>query len=153
MSFIACHSVVRLLRQSPAPQVMRRGGAAFLRIFAMGMVMILAANAQPPMGWIELKPLSSQNAVQIIGHALAFGEVAGVDFTLSVSRENRGNKSNSRQLGRIDLAAGETKILATASINVETGDDLTIELKMLDHGQEVFKTVMFVKPSADRKTL
>jgi hypothetical protein len=105
------------------------------------------------LGWFELKPVSGQNAVQIIGHAVAFEQVAGLDFTIGVQRENRGNKSNSRQAGRIDLAAGETKVLSSASINIEPGDDLTIELKLLDHGQEVFSMVMSTKRTTGGKTL
>lgn len=112
-----------------------------------------AANAQGPMGWLELKPVPGRNIVQITGHALAFEKAAGLHFTLSVLRENRGSKSNSRQSGRIDLAAGETKVLSSASINVEPGDNLTIELKLLDHGQEVFSTVMSAKPPAGGQTL
>ncbi len=70
-----------------------------------------------------------------------------------MKRENRGSKSNSRQAGRLDLAAGETKVLSSASINVEPGDTLTIELKILDRGQEVFSTVMSGKPPAQGQTL
>ncbi len=101
------------------------------------------ASAQTPMGWLELEPVPGRNAaVKITGHALAFEKVAGLEFIFSVRRENGGSKSSSRQAGRIDLSAGETKVLSTSSINVEPGDSLTVELKMLDHGQVVFSTVM-----------
>ena len=95
-----------------------------------------AAHAQSASAWIELKPLSG-NVVQVTGHALAFDAVTGMDFSLSLRRQSKGNTSSSRQAGRFDLEASRSKVLSTASINVEPGDDLVIELKLLDHGQEV----------------
>ena len=107
-----------------------------------GIAMSGAAGAQPPMGWIELRPVPGRSAVEIVGHALAFENAAGLEFRMSVRRENRGNRTDSRQARRIDLAAGETKVLSAASINVEPGDSLTLELRLLDRGQEVFSTIM-----------
>jgi 3-hydroxymyristoyl/3-hydroxydecanoyl-(acyl carrier protein) dehydratase len=134
----------------PKRKLLRLLGAAAFTI-ATGVAMT-EANAQV-MGWLELKPGSGRNVVQITGHALALEKAAGLEFTISVMRENHGNKTNSRQAGRIGLAAGETKVLSSTSINVEPGDNLRIELKILDNGQEVFGTVMSAKPSVGGQTL
>ena len=91
--------------------------------------------------------------VQIISHALALEKAAGFEFAMSVSRESRGSKSATRQAGRFDLSAGETKVLSSTAINIEPGDKLTVELKILEHGQEVFSTVMSATPAPDRQTL
>ena len=135
----------------PKRRLMRLWGAAAFAI-AAGLAMT-EANAQQAMGWLELKPVPGRNMVQITGHALGLEKAAELDFTMSVLHENRGGKSNSRQTGRISLAAGETKVLSSTSINIEPGDGLTAVLKILDHGQEVFSTVMTAKPSPDRQTL
>ncbi len=111
------------------------------------------AQAQSPIGWLELKPVQGQNAIQIVSHAAAFEKTAGVEFVLSVGRLNHGNTSNSRQTGRVDLAAGETKTLSAATINVEPGDALKIELKILIQGQEVSSTVMSTKTMPASQTL
>lgn len=128
-------------------------------ILAAGMIFAIAmgaampgANAQQVLGWLELKPLPGRHVVQITGHALALETAAGLEFTMSVAREGGGGKSVSRQSGRIDLAPGESKSLSSTSINVEPGGDLTITLKILDRGQEVFGTVMTAK-QADRQSL
>ena len=110
------------------------------------------ANAQQVMGWLELKPLPGRNMVQITGHALALEKIAGLEFTMSVVREG-GGKSVSQQKGQIALDAGETKALSSASVNVGPGGTLTVTLKILDHGQEVFSTVMSSATHLDRQTL
>ena len=110
------------------------------------------ASAQQVMGWLELKPLPERNMVQITGHALALEKIAGLEFTMSVVREGAGGKSISQQKGQIGLGAGETKVLSVASVSAGPGVTLTITLKILDHAQEVFSTVMSAKPP-DRQTL
>ncbi len=40
--------------------------------------MVQAANAQQPMGWLELKPGPGRNIVQITAHALSFEAAAGL---------------------------------------------------------------------------
>jgi hypothetical protein len=136
----------------------RRPGRRLLRLWAAAAFTIAAgagmsgASAQQVMGWLELKPLPGRNMVQITGHALALEKIAGFEFTMSVVREGAGGKSISQQKGHIDLAAGETKVLPVASVNTGPGVTLTITLKIMDHAQEVFSTVMSAKPP-DRQTL
>lgn len=126
------------------------GAAAFA--MAAGLAMT-EANAQGAMGWLELKPASGRNSVQITAHALALEKIAGLEFTMSVQHEGRGGKSSSRQSGRLDLAAGETKVLSSTAIAIEPGDNLTVILRLMEHGQEVFSTVMSAKPGPERQTL
>lgn len=147
MGFSACFKPRRMLAR-----MLGASALAFLAI-AAEIAVTLAANAQQPMGWLELKPVPGRNAVQIVCHAIAFEAVSGVEFTLAVKRENRGNKSSTRQTGRIDLAAGESKMLSTTSINVESGDSISVEFKMLDHGAELFSTIMSATPSGTGRTL
>lgn len=104
-----------------------------------------AAHAQSTLGWLEVKPVPGRNLVQITGHAMTLEPVSGMEFALSLRRKNGGNSSNTRQTGRFDLAPGELKVLSTASINVEAGDELTIELKILDHGKEVSSATVSAK--------
>jgi hypothetical protein len=110
------------------------------------------ANAQQAIGWLELKPLPGRHMVQITGHALALEKAESLEFTISVAREGGGGKSVSRQSGRIGLNAGEEKVLSSTSINIEPGGGLTVTLKILDRGQEVFSTVMSSKQT-EKQTL
>ncbi len=111
--------------------------------------MMSAAHAQSASAWIELKPLSG-NVVQVTGHALALDAVKGMHFSLSLRRQNKGNTSSTRQAGRFDLPAGDSKVLSTTSINVEPGDELVIELKVLDHGQEVSSATLSSRPPSGK---
>ena len=121
--------------------------------FIWGALMMGAAQAQSAFGWLELKPVPGRNLVQITGHALAMEAVSGMDFSLSLRRQNRGNTSATRQSGRFDLAPSELKVLSTTSVNVEPGDELTIELKLLDHGKEVSSATVSSKSVAGGQTL
>jgi hypothetical protein len=125
---------------------------AALFALALGLA-ATEANAQQVMGWLEVKPGQGRNMVQITGHALALEKAEGVDFALTVRRKAAGGQSESRQAGRISLGAGETKVLSSTALNVETGGNLTVELKLLQHGQEVFSTVMSAKPAPEGQTL
>ena len=147
MTFNALNSAsVRL----PGRRLLRLWGVAAFAI-AAGSVMN-DANAQQVMGWLELKPLPGGSMVQITGHALALEKIAGLEFTMSVVREG-GGKSVSQQKGQIALDAGETKALSSASVNVGPAGTLTVALKILDHGREVFSTVMSSATHLDRQTL
>ena len=115
--------------------------------------MTSAATAQSASAWIELKPVPGRNMVEIVGHALAMDTVGGLDFTFALRRQNKGNTSSIRQSGRFDLTGGETKNLSSTSINVEPGDELTIELKLLDHGTEVSSATLTSKSPASGQTL
>jgi hypothetical protein len=126
------------------------GAVAFAVAGGLG---VSEAEAQQAMGWLEIKQAPGQHMVQITGHALALEKVEGADFTLSVTRASRGGKSNSRQAGRISLGAGETKVLSSTAINLEPGDGLMVELKILEQGREVFSTVMSAKPTGEGQTL
>jgi hypothetical protein len=110
------------------------------------------ASAQQAMGWLEIKH-SQGHTVQIVGHALALEKAEGLDFVLSVIRKSGGSKSETRQAGKLSLSAGETKVLSSSAINIDPGDNVMVELKILDHGQEVFSTVMSAKPAPERQTL
>ena len=135
----------------PGRRLLRPWAAA---VFAIaGGLTVTEANAQQAMGWLEIQPAQGRNMVQIIGHALALDKTDGLDFTLSVTRKSHGGKSESRQAGRISLGAGESKVLSSAAINFEPGDNLTVELKISAHGQEVFSTIMSAKPAPDGQTL
>ena len=111
------------------------------------------AHAQSPTAWVELKPVAGRNMIQVTGHALALDAVGGMDFTLSLRRKNKGNSSSTKQSGRFDLAPNETKVLSSTSINLEPGDELTIELKLLDHGAEVSSATVTSKSAAAGQTL
>ena len=91
-----------------AGAVQRAGQIAVLAI-AAEIAMIAAVHAQQPMGWLEVKPAPGRNAVRIVSHALAFERVSSIEFTLSVKRENRGNKVNSRQAGACRLGRGRVQ--------------------------------------------
>ena len=108
------------------------------------------AHAQSASAWIELKPLPGGRMMQITAHALALDAVKGLDFSLSLRRQNKGNTSSTRQAGRFDLAAGDSKVLSTTSINVESGDELAIELKVLDHGDEVSSATLSSRPPSGK---
>jgi hypothetical protein len=112
-----------------------------------------AAQAQSPTAWVELKPVAGRNMIQITGHALALDAAGGMDFTLILRRKNKGNSSSTRQSGRFDLAPNETKVLSSTSINLEPGDELTIELKLLDHGAEVSSATVTSKSASAGQTL
>jgi hypothetical protein len=116
--------------------------------FISGALMTGAAHAQSASAWIELKPVAGRNIVQVTGHALALGAVGGMDFTLTLRRRNKGSSSSTKQSGRFDLAPNETKV-----INLEPGDELTIELKLLDHGAEVSSATVNSKSAAAGQTL
>ncbi len=103
--------------------------------------MISAAHAQTASGWVELKS-ATDRIVQITGHALALQPVKGMNFSLTVDRRSKGATSTTRQTGKFDLAATETKVLSFTSINIEPGDEFTIELKLLNHGVEVSRTTL-----------
>jgi hypothetical protein len=118
-----------------------------------GALMTSAATAQSASAWIELKPVSGRNMIEVVGHALATDAVGGMDFSFTLRRQNKGNSSSTRQSGRFDLAPGETKNLSSTSINMEPGDELTIELKLLDHGSEVSSATVTSKSTAGRQTL
>jgi len=112
-----------------------------------------AAYAQSASAWVELKPVTGRNMIQVTGHAIALDAAGGMDFTLTLRRQNKGNSSSTRQSGRFDLAPGETKVLSSTSINFESGDELTIELKLLDHGAEVSSATVTSKSAAGGQTL
>lgn len=112
-----------------------------------------AAHAQSASAWLELKPVPGRNVIQITGHALALDAIGGLDFSLSLHRKNAGNSTATRQSGRVDLAAGEAKTLSTTSINVEPGDEILIELKLLDHGKEVSSATVSSKSGAAGQSL
>jgi hypothetical protein len=126
-----------------------------LAAFAMmsGGLMMSAACAQSASGWIELKPEPGRHRLQITGHALALDAVSGMDFALSIRRQNKGNTSSARQSGRFDLGPSETKVLSSTSINIEPGDELTIELKLLDHGAEISRATVISKSAPEGQTL
>ena len=115
--------------------------------------MASAATAQSASAWIELKPVPGRNMVEIVGHALAIDTVGSMDFTLTLRRQHKGNTSSTRQSGRFDLIGGETKNLSSTSINIEPGDELTIELKLLEHGTEVSSATLTSKSPAIGQTL
>ena len=115
--------------------------------------MTSAATAQSASAWIELKPVSGRNMIEVVGHALARDAVGGMDFTFALRRQNKGNTSSTRQSGRFDLAPGESKNLSSTSINIEPGDELTIELKLLDHGTEVSSATVTSKSTDGGQTL
>ena len=115
--------------------------------------MTSAATAQSASAWIELKPVSGRNMIEVVGHALATDAVSGMDFTFTLRRQNKGNTSSTRQSGRFDLAPGESKNLSSTSINMEPGDELTIELKLLDHGAEVSSASVTSKSTGGGQTL
>jgi hypothetical protein len=121
--------------------------------FISGALMTGAAHAQSPTAWVELKPVAGRNMIQVTGHALALDAVGGMDFTLTLRRKNKGSNSSTRQSGRFDLAPNETKVLSSTSINLEPGDELTIELKLLDHGAEVSSATVTSKSAAPGQTL
>ena len=131
----------------------RKSRQLFVFTVISGVLMMGAAHAQSAFGWLEFKPVPGRNLIQITGRALALEAVSGMDFTLSLCRRNGGNTSNTRQAGRFDLAPNKSKVLATASINAEPGDELTIEFKILDHGREVSSATVSTKPSAGGQTL
>jgi len=76
-----------------------------------------------------------------------------MDFSLSLRRQNKANSSSTSQSGRFDLAASESKVLSTTSINIEPGDELTIELKLLDNGKEVSRVTISSKRGVGGQTL
>ncbi len=115
--------------------------------------MTSAATAQSASAWIELKPVAGRNMIEVVGHALATDAVGGMDFTFALQRRNKGNSSSTRQSGRFDLAPGESKNLSSTSINVELGDELTIELKLFDHGTVVSSATVTSKSTAGGQTL
>jgi hypothetical protein len=112
-----------------------------------------AATAQSASAWIKLKPVSGRNMIEVVGHALASDAVGGMDFTFTLRRQNKGNTSSTQQSGRFDLAPGESKNLSSTSINIEPGDELTIELKLLDHGAEVSSATVTSKSAGVGQTL
>ena len=118
-----------------------------------GALMTSVASAQSASAWIELKPTSGRNMIEVVGHALATDAVGGMDFTFTLRRQNKGNTSSTRQSGRFDLAPGESKNLSSTSINIEPGDELTIELKLLDHGAEVSSATVTSKSAVGGQTL
>ncbi len=91
--------------------------------------------------------------IEITGHALALDAVSGMDFTFTLRRQNKGSNSSTRQSGQFDLAPGEARILSSTSINLEPGDELTIELKLSDHGKEVSSATLNSKATAGGQTL
>ncbi len=115
--------------------------------------MISAATAQSASAWIELRPVSGRNMIEVVGHALAGDAVGGMDFTFTLRRQNKGNTSSTRQSGRFDLAPGESKNLSSTSVNIEPGDELTIELKLLDHGAVVSSATLTSKSTGVGQTL
>jgi hypothetical protein len=126
----------------------------WLAAFALisGVFTMVEARAQSASAWLELKPLPGRDTVQIIGHALAMEAVSGMDFSLSLQRQNKGNTSTSQQSGRVDLAASEPKVLSTTSINMAPGDELTIELKLMDKGREVSSATITSKSGGAGRT-
>ena len=111
------------------------------------------AHAQSVSAWLELKPVAGRNVIEVTGHALALDAAGGIDFMLTLRRQNKGNTSSTRQSGRFDLAPSETKVLSSTSINLEPGDDLTVELKLLDHGAEISSATVTSKRTASGQTL
>ncbi len=91
--------------------------------------------------------------IEITGRALALDAVSGMDFTFTLRRQNKGSSSSTRQSGRFDLAPNESKTLSSTSINLEPGDELTIELKLSDHGKEVASATLNSKGGAGGQTL
>jgi len=153
VSFIARNRSAKFA-SNRKPSVRRRNWQALASLLAGFCVMTASsAQADSPLGWLELKPVPGRNMVQITGHALALEPVSAADFTLSIKRRNGGNNSNTAQSGHFDLAPGEAKVLSSTSINVEAGDELTIELKIADHGREVFSATLSSHPTRGGQTL
>jgi hypothetical protein len=111
-----------------------------------------AVYTQSAFGWLELKPLPGRNMIQISSHAMALKAVTDADFTLSIRRQNQGNSSSSSQSGRFNLEPKEPRVLATTLINVDAGDELIIELKILDHGKEMSRATISSKRVGDGPT-
>lgn len=96
----------------------------------------------------QLKPAArGAGIVTITGHAYALDAAEG-RFTLSVARTGKGGKASSSQSGAFKLDAGEDKPLSTTSINVAPGETLTIELKLLSGGSEVFSATLKTAPQS-----
>lgn len=112
-----------------------------------GVLSMTTAQAQSVLGWIELKPVSGGRNIQVTAHATALGKVSGAEFALSMRRRSGGNQSNTRQTGSVDLAQGESKALSSTTMNIEPGDELTLELKIKDGGVEISSSVIRAGPN------
>jgi hypothetical protein len=138
------------------PSTFKKLGARWRRIalaFFLGASIMGSAHAQSVTAWLEVKPLQGRGMVQITANALALERLGGLDFSFALRRQNGGNTSNSRQSGRFALAPSEPKVLSTTSINLQQGDELMIELKVLDHGREVSSATLSSRGLAAGQTL
>jgi len=100
-----------------------------------------AEAASPVIGWVEIKSVPDRDEINIVGHAYALDTVAGT-FSLSIVRAGEGGSSKSGQSGQFKLEAGENSALSRTSINVGPSDTLTIELKLMVDGADVFTVRM-----------
>jgi len=100
-----------------------------------------AGAASPVIGWVEIKSVPDRDEITIIGHAYALETIAGT-FSLSIVRAGEGGSSKSGQSGQFKLEAGENRALSRTSINVGPSDTLTIELKLMVDGADVFTVRM-----------
>ncbi|ADP71298.1 hypothetical protein Rvan_2071 [Rhodomicrobium vannielii ATCC 17100] len=103
------------------------------------------AHSQSAYGWIELKPVPGRNLLEITGRVLSPIPVNGAAFTLNIRRTNGGNVSTTKQAGGFDLSPNEDRALSSTSLNVEAGDELTIELKISANGKEVSRALLSIK--------
>jgi hypothetical protein len=128
-----------IANRSPSriPRFLRKLAAPVFFLSAMGLAMTNSAAAQQAMGWLEIKPGTGPDIIQIDARALSITTIAGLGFTMNVVRRNAGNHSNSQQSGTVGLAGGEPKTLSTTAINVAQGDSIQIELKLFASGREI----------------
>jgi hypothetical protein len=107
----------------------------------------MAADGKNVFGWVEIQPTPQRtDMVTISGHVLGLSAAEG-RFSLIIGRVGPGNTSNNRQEGNFKIAAGESKKLSTTSINIPATDSLSVELRLVGDGKELF-TVM-LKPGKD----
>jgi len=108
---------------------------------------------QSAFGWLELKPLPGRNMIQISSHAMALNARLQMPILLCLFVVRIGAVAQvPTNLGASTSSPKEPKVLATTLINVDTGDELIMELKILNHGKEMSGATISSKRAGDGPT-
>jgi hypothetical protein len=100
----------------------------------------MATDRLSVIGWIEIVRMpGASNLLTVLGHVQGIENRQG-KFQLSVTRNNRGNKSATKQSGDFRVTAGEAANLSSTTINVSVEDHLSLELILYSGDKELFVT-------------
>jgi hypothetical protein len=130
--------------------------ALVLWLAAVAVHSVMAGEApgvSPVVGWVEVQSGAGESGrIAIIAHAYGLAQASGT-FTLAVRRSGASGVARTGQTGAFDVAGGDDKVLARTAVDAAPSSAITIELRLLVGGKEVFTTVMKSSAAAQGRDL